>query len=483
MADIPQAKIKAVKDIPYVSINANGTDYKVTAFLFNNRGEARYIDSSSLYQIVFETNHDTPFLLGSIHLNNDKNLNTLNKADFGSYSGALSEINSYGDGEEFIKITIKSKSNTKKAQGYTDETILEKIFIVTEKEHTVQNNNKLTIYYFIDVVHTHFANKNQEWSTDLVNKKIQEKATLNWGQSKVNSGKALKDILIQFSNDNDIIDEKNWDDGIGTVYYTLPAGEPALTAIHEIMKTYVSSDQSGGVLTYYNGQFQLQSIRSNTNKIYKKTKQQTVLGNNFAGGFKVQSGDNRVGYTNKEAASVLGKEYSYIPVDINNILFTDLNSKVTLQELNKKEIIQFDAETKQVTIHSNQGTIPAVSARSGVGSLPDGNDVQLNIDENKAFSRSKTRVFKMTDSNTAMYYGTIQLQKQLLNSLTRANFNCFGDINISANKFIYMTIDLNTKNKFANKIPGFWYVTKNLTTIGSSQFTSAIECVKLDKPK
>ena len=89
----------------------------------------------------------------------------------------------------------------------------------------------------------------------------------------------------------------------------------------------------------------------------------------------------------------------------------------------------------------------------------------------------------MTDDNTTMYYGTIKLQKQLLNSLTKANFSCFGDINIAANKFIYMTIDLNTKNKFANKIPGFWYVTKNLTTLSSGQFRSNIECVKLDKPK
>ena len=115
MADIPQAKIKAVRDFPHVSINANGTDYKVTAFLFNSRGEARYIDAGALYEIVFETNHNTPFLLGSLSINDQQNTSTLNKVDFGGHSGALSEINSYGDGEEFIKILIKSKSSTRKA--------------------------------------------------------------------------------------------------------------------------------------------------------------------------------------------------------------------------------------------------------------------------------------------------------------------------------------------------------------------------------
>ncbi len=473
MADIPQAKIKAATDFPFVSINANGTEYEVTAFLFNSRGEARYIDSTSLSQIVLETNHDTPFLLGSMSINDEQNSTTINKVDFGPNAAALSEINSYGDGEEFIKILIKSNN----------QKILEKIFIITNSEKTVQDNNKLTVYFFIDVVYSHFANKRKIWTTDLLNEKLQQKVVINTGRDKVNSGRALKDVLTYFSDDPNIIDEKNWDDGIGTVYYSLPAGEPALTAIEEIMKTYVSSDESGGVLTYYNGQFQLQSIRSKTNKIYKNTNKQKILGNNFAGGFKVSAGDNRVSYTNKEASSILGNHYSYIPIDINEILFADVNFNATLEELDKKEIIQFDAEAKQITIHSDQGTIPAVQARSGIESLPDGENIQLNIDENKKFNNTKTKIFTMADESTTRYHGTIQLQKQLLNSLTKANFSCFGDINIAANKFIYMTLDLNTRNKFANKIPGFWYVTKNLTTIGPSQFSSAIECVKLDKPK
>ena len=34
------------------------------------------------------------------------------------------------------------------------------------------------------------------------------------------------------------------------------------------MKTYVSSDESGGILTYYNGKFQLESLRDIFNKVY-----------------------------------------------------------------------------------------------------------------------------------------------------------------------------------------------------------------------
>ena len=82
-----------------------------------------------------------------------------------------------------------------------------------------------------------------------------------------------------------------------------------------------------------------------------------------------------------------------------------------------------------------------------------------------------------------MYYGTIYLQKKLFESLTTATFSMPGNIEMCANKCLYMNIDINTKNKFANKIPGFWYITNNITTLTSGQFSSRVECVKLDKPK
>ena len=81
------------------------------------------------------------------------------------------------------------------------------------------------------------------------------------------------------------------------------------------------------------------------------------------------------------------------------------------------------------------------------------------------------------------HLGTIKLQNDLFSNLTKASFTTTGNINLNANKFIYMTIDLKSKNEFAKKIPGFWYITKNLTTLGKSGFASSIECVKLDKPK
>mgnify|MGYP003130730593 FL=1 len=77
----------------------------------------------------------------------------------------------------------------------------------------------------------------------------------------------------------------------------------------------------------------------------------------------------------------------------------------------------------------------------------------------------------------------ITVQKQLLDNLTSASFSTGGNIDFNATKFIYMTIDINLKNKFANKIPGFWYIKSNVTILNKQQFASTIECVKLDKLK
>ena len=67
MANVPESNIKATPELPHVTINANGTDYKVSVFLSNNRGEAKFIDSNTFNSIVFESNHNTPFLLGSLY--------------------------------------------------------------------------------------------------------------------------------------------------------------------------------------------------------------------------------------------------------------------------------------------------------------------------------------------------------------------------------------------------------------------------------
>ena len=55
MANVPEAKTKANVDLPHVTINANGTDYKISAFLFNNRGEVKFADSNTFNKVVFES--------------------------------------------------------------------------------------------------------------------------------------------------------------------------------------------------------------------------------------------------------------------------------------------------------------------------------------------------------------------------------------------------------------------------------------------
>ena len=303
----------------------------------------------------------------------------------------------------------------------------------------------------------------------------------HYGKTKVNTGEALKHLLKYFTTDESIIDESDWDNGISKLYYSLPAC-PALYGINEILNSYVSSDKSSGILTYYNGKFQLKSLKRHINNVFQKNNSDIQIGREVTGAFKIQTLDRQQKYSNKQPIDLLGRSFNYIPLDLNNIAFTDIQPDVTLNKLAKNEVVQFSAEQKKFTIHSNQGTLPSVSNNTGIQSLPGGKDIILNIDENKKFNVKK-RFFKLSDEELTAHRGTINLQKQLFDSLTNASFSTGGNINFSANKFLYMTIDLKFKNKFAHKIPGFWYIKNNLTTITKEQFSSLITCVKLDKPK
>ena len=453
------------KQEQYFTVKANGTSYRITVILFNNKGEARALGQNSFQALTFETSYTTPFLLGSLTVVNESSMDLLN-------INGSSVTNTYGHGEEFIKIKITYLSKTRKTI-----TLLDKLFITKNKMNTVQQNQKQVVYYFVDIVYSHLQNKRLEWCTDMVNTRGKQQ----YGKNTVNAGRALKHLLKHFTTDDSIIDESDWDDGIGKLYYTLPP-RPALHAINEILNSYVSSDNSAGILTYYNGKFQLKSLKRHINTVFKKDNSSIQIGRHVTGAFKIQTLDRQREYSNKQPVNLFGKSFEYIPVDLNSIDFTDIQPDVTLNRLIKNEVIQFSTDQKKFTIHSDQGTLKQVSHNTNVQSLPGGDDTILNIDENKKFNIKK-RIFKLSDEKSTTHHGTINLQKQLLNALTSASFSTGGNIDFSANKFLYMTIDLSLKNKFAHKIPGFWYIKNNLTTITSQQFSSIIECVKLDKPK
>jgi len=465
-----------------VSINANGTEYKIESILFNKRGESRFIGSNCFEGLTFETHQNSPFLMGSLIAINESNMDSLNKLNFKS---PVSNINEYGDGSLFLKIKITFVDRSNKTI-----TLLDKFFVVKSKINTVQNNNKQTAYYFVDVIFNHLNNKRQSWSTDLIGQGLP--GHQSYGKQTVNSGRALKHLLETFTDQKDIIDEANWDFGLGKIYYTLPAETPALVGISEILKTYVSSDSCAGVFTYYNGKFQLKSLKKHITELYNKepgfdqvgvsVPDKIKISNNLAAVFKIETNDTQQQYSNKSAIDLFGKYFNYIPISLQDIRLKDIQPDSTINKLAKNEVIQFNIKSKQLTIHSDQGTINRVEEVTGLEALPDGTDSKINIDSNEDYNIKK-KMFVLSHEDSTRHLGTVKLQKDLFSNLTKASFNTTGNINFNANKFIYMTIDLKSKNKFAEKIPGFWYITKNLTTLSKGTFNSSIECVKLDKPK
>ena len=454
-----------------VSVNANSTEYKVVAVLFNTKGEGRFIDSNSFESVSFETYHTSPFLMGTLTTGNESNMDVLNKLDLKS---PVSNVNEYGDGKLFLKLKITFLSGQNK-----NITLVDKLFVVKNKINTVQGGARQTAYYFVDIIFNHLKYKRQSWSTDLLN----EKTRINqYGEQKVNAGRALKHLLETFTEQKDIVDTDNWDYGIGNLYYTLPANTSALTGMSQILSSYVSSDEGSGILTYYNGKFQLKSLKKHIEELYKKENNNIKISSGLAAIFKLQTNDLQQEYTNNSTVDLFGRSFSYIPLDLKDIKLRDIQPDSTVNKLSKNEVIQFDMLGKEFKFHSDQGIIDRVEEITGLDALPGGTDNKINIDNNSDYN-IKNKIFALSDEDSTRHLGTIELQKQLLSSLTKATFDTPGNINYCANRFVYMTIDLRSKNEFAKKIPGFWYIISNTTTLKKGEFNSSIECIKLDKPK
>ena len=356
-----------------VSIDANSTNYKVVAILFNSEAEGRFIDSNVFENISFETNYSSLLLMGNMTLVNENNTDIFNKINL--KNSPLSNINETGDGQLFLKIKIFYKNKNNK-----EVILLDKYFVVKNKMDTVQASRRQTVYYFIDIIYNHLNYKRQTWSTDLLN----DRPRINqYGHEEVNAGLALKHLLRKFTEQEDIIDEENWDDGIGALYYTLPNNEPALVGIKEILKSYVSSEKDSGILTYYNGKFQLRSIKKHISELYKKQNNNIEFSSSLAAAFKIQTNDFNEEYSTNEAIDIFGKKFEYIPLALSNINFTDVQPDSTVSSLVKNEVIQFDIKNKEFVFHSDEGTLEKVEEVTGLDMLPNGKDNKLNIDSNQ----------------------------------------------------------------------------------------------------
>lgn len=500
-----KVSIQAPPD-PSFRVNADGTDYRVDILMFNSDGELRQITSQSFESVSFETMHTTPFLFGRLTLNNNENSelnNIIRGIDISDPDIAkFTQMGTKGGGQDFLRIKIFIKRYDKKSCKFTDVEIVDKFFTIKATTTSVQNNQKVILYDFIDIVYSHFARKLDTWSTDIIpfspeflnqytkdvrsGKKTVEDQTREQNElfkpgREIRCGWALKHLLINFSEDHDIVG-KPWDNGISTLSYTLPAGSPPILAINEIMSKYVSTDQSSGVLTYYNGQFQLRSLKSILNNVYKDTNNNTFkLSSDFAGAFKIETDDLSKKFTNNRNVELFGKSFQYIPIKINNVDFTEVQPDETVTNLHKQQPINYNPSNKKITIHNKNGKLK--NQGGFTKNLPDEETNTVNIDQNNLFSRQKTILFDYTTNTTTGPLGDIALERRLLNSLTKAEFTVGGNINMSANKIIYMTVDLSAKNRFITKIPGFWYVTKNYTILNKETFSSTIECRKLDKPQ
>ena len=474
-----------------VNIKAGGTEYFVNVYFLNSIGEFRSVNSNSFKTITLESDYTTPFLTGKLQVvnnNNEDMFNTTPKVD-PKVPKELTQYSSTYDGQEYLFITISKKRYDKKACKYTDEIMVQKPFVITNTRHSIDANNKILDYFFIDLIAADFLFKKKEWTSNILIGKQDNKTVSHMGQEQlqVKTGSALKRLITDFT-DEDTVNEKIWDHGSSTTSYTLPNQAPAVNGMTYFMSNYISSNKDLGILTYYNGKFQLESLKDIFNKVYFKDKDSILFKEKFTNAFKIESEDTNVTFTNKEAENLLPPGFEFIPITKANIIFNEPHPESGVTDLIDHSMIEYNTGKKRFNIFNKQGSIKNQTAQfeSYIKTFPDADTSQLNINQNDLYNTNKITKFGMSASASQTAANAdkakISLQRKLLEGLSTCDFTVDGNINLSANKFLYMTFESSNKNIFAEKVPGFWYIISTSTTLTESSFQTKVKCTKFDKP-
>ena len=151
-------------------------------------------------------------------------------------------------------------------------------------------------------------------------------AQLNEDNKKVYVSDAISNLLTSFcKNENhNIIDTNNWDPSSTRIEYTLLHNRSPLTALTDLMSSYVSrKNKNIGLLLRQGGKFKLLSLDS----IFKHapTPIASVM---------IHNNDNRTYYTNNQDSTYFSRRYQMIPVHISDVQYYPKNPETPLESEN-----------------------------------------------------------------------------------------------------------------------------------------------------
>ena len=463
-------------------------NYIFKTLLFNPDSNVSVLSKSSIRNITINDNITDPFLKGSLTILNDgESLERLqtpkNVKEFEPDADILKGYTYRGDGRDLFYLDIIPVENVDESYGklgnkFNDAFSFKNVFSIVNDEQLFDGENELKRFDFIDFDEKLLKEKNIFFSSTKLLKTDKPVELLSNSEREIPTGECLKLILKDglFQNDiNEIIktengETPNFDTGASKIFYTSPSSNTAYDDLMYILEKH-TTDKTGQDFSflkkrYYDGQYELKSVKEKFDKAFNKD-QDTAGKLNMekliiTGG--AGSGENIIQSSKKSPSTIA---YFGEKGNVVDYKFFNINSDISSKKNNTKIVHSYSTNTKNFYVEQKDSNITTakntfdenyVSNMKGYNNSPSPS-VVLNSSKTTNLSYENVYSLYIEDEFIRKSSGINKLLKNLLLTNIGVELTLKGQMFRKAGNFF--TLDRSetyVENNFDDKLLGIYFI-------------------------
>ena len=463
-------------------------NYIFKTLLFNPDSNVSVLSKSSIRNITINDNITDPFLKGSLTILNDgESLERLqtpkNVKEFEPDADILKGYTYRGDGRDLFYLEIIPVENVDESYGklgnkFNDAFSFKNVFSIVNDEQLFDGENELKRFDFIDFDEKLLKEKNIFFSSTKLLKTDKPVELLSNSEREIPTGECLKLILKDglFQNDiNEIIktengETPNFDTGASKIFYTSPSSNTAYDDLMYILEKH-TTDKTGQDFSflkkrYYDGQYELKSVKEKFDKAFNKD-QDTAGKLNMekliiTGG--AGSGENIVQSSKKSPSTIA---YFGEKGNVVDYKFFNINSDISSKKNNTKIVHSYSTNTKNFYVEQKDSNITTakntfdenyVSNMKGFNNSPSPS-VVLNSSKTTNLSYENVYSLYSEDEFIRKSSGINKLLKNLLLTNIGVELTLKGQMFRKAGNFFTLDRSENyVENNFDDKLLGIYFI-------------------------
>ena len=463
-------------------------NYIFKTLLFNPDSNVSVLSKSSIRNITINDNITDPFLKGSLTILNDgESLERLqtpkNVKEFEPDADILKGYTYRGDGRDLFYLEIIPVENVDESYGklgnkFNDAFSFKNIFSIVNDEQLFDGENELKRFDFIDFDEKLLKEKNIFFSSTKLLKTDKPVELLSNSEREIPTGECLKLILKDglFQNDiNEIIktengETPNFDTGASKIFYTSPSSNTAYDDLMYILEKH-TTDKTGQDFSflkkrYYDGQYELKSVKEKFDKAFNKD-QDTAGKLNMekliiTGG--AGSGENIIQSSKKSPSTIA---YFGEKGNVVDYKFFNINSNISSKKNNTKIVHSYSTNTKNFYVEQKDSNITSakntfdenyVSNMKGYNNSPSPS-VVLNSSKTTNLSYENIYSLYSEDEFIRKSSGINKLLKNLLLTNIGVELSLKGQMFRKAGNFFTLDRSENyVENNFDDKLLGIYFI-------------------------